>query len=729
MTKSFHHPHHSNRKHKKQHRNPMKKILTTLLAVISIHQAALAADIQFQYEKVTGIGQEAGVCRRDPSDIIKVGAKYYVWYSRLTKGVPLYPEGYHATVWYAVSDDAGHSWVEKGESLGKGQPGSFDSTSVFTPNILAWHGKYYLYYTAVGDGFVNKGDADSERTVFGLATADSPDGPWTKLTKPIWESSRDPKKFDSFRIDDACLRVADGKVWLYYKGRQFHGKPGITEMGAAVADRPEGPYRRLNDGNSLQTGGHEVQIWEQDNGVYSMVSPQPPRGNTLRFAADGLDFNSRIIATFKPNPPLAPGMYRPELTGDKVESRQRWGIAMATYGGDPYLTRYEFPLPQPGDVAARPPELKTNPAVESFFTLRDGLANCEAKFENEKTGRVAFLGGSITFNPGWRNGVMAYLQKRFPDTRFDFIAAGIPSVGSNGHAFRLQRDILMRGPVDLLFIESAVNDVSNIPDKPQIILRATEGIVRHIRKNNPRTDIVQMHFAAPELLASWDAGEMPPTTATYEKVAAHYGCVSLDIAREVAARIRAREFTWQSGFNANVHPPPFGQRLYLAAMTRMLDAAFAQTADSKPHPLPDKMIDPASYGNGRFGKLEDIKFGKGFELDPKWKPAKGGTAGGFVNVPAIVAAAPGSEFTCDFDGTAFGLFLAAGHDTCVLEYSLDGAPFQKFDTYTKWSGHLHLPWPVILADGLKPGKHAITVRTTDQANNRTALHVIHVLLN
>ena len=54
---------------------------------------------------------------------------------------------------------------------------------------------------------------------------------------------------------------------------------------------------------------------------------------------------------------------------------------------------------------------------------------------------------------------------------------------------------------------------------------------------------------------------------------------------------------------------------------------------------------------------------------------------------------------------------------------------ESYDTYTKWSGHLHLPWPVILGDGLTPGKHTIKVRTTAQAPNRTALHIIQMLLN
>jgi lysophospholipase L1-like esterase len=371
------------------------------------------------------------------------------------------------------------------------------------------------------------------------------------------------------------------------------------------------------------------------------------------------------------------------------------------------------------------------PAGEEYFELRNGLANCHAAFEKNGTGRVAFLGGSITYNGGWRDELMRYFEDRFPNTKFDFIAAGIPSVGSNGHAFRLKRDILARGPVDLVFVESAVNDGSNIPDQPDLMLRSTEGIVRHLRVANPMTDIVQMHFAMPQHLADYEAGRAPVPIEQHEKVAKHYGCPSLNLTREVAARIGAGEFTWKSGFN-NVHPPAFGQRLYSNSMTRMLDAAFDQAATdatSEPHSIPNDLIDPHSYWQGRFGPLADARLVKGFTLVLAWRPTKGRTRAGFVDVPALVASEPGSEFEYTFNGTAFGLLLAAGHDSCVLEYRVDDGPWIRKDTYTRWSKSLHLPWPLILVDGLEQGSHTIAVRTTDQAEARTALHVIHALIH
>ena len=129
------------------------------------------------------------------------------------------------------------------------------------------------------------------------------------------------------------------------------------------------------------------------------------------------------------------------------------------------------------------------PKGRDYFELRDGLANARRKFAVEKKGRIAFLGGSITAGGGWRDHIMAYFEETFPETEFEFIAAGIGSLGSVPHAFRLERDVLSKGPIDLLFVEAAVNDSSNIPDLPDQMLRGMEGVIRHAREVNPLTDI------------------------------------------------------------------------------------------------------------------------------------------------------------------------------------------------------------------------------------------------
>lgn len=401
--------------------------------------------------------------------------------------------------------------------------------------------------------------------------------------------------------------------------------------------------------------------------------------------------------------------------------------------GDPKADGHHFPLP--GVFASARFVLRNvcvPPGGREYFKNRDGLSNCIDRFTTTKTGRVAFVGGSITFNSGWRDELMRDLQMRFPETKFDFISTGIPSVGSAGHAFRLERDVLARGPVDLVFVEAAVNDHNHdhLPaaERETLVLRSMEGTVRHLRVANPLTDVVLMHFVHDQHLAVWGEGKSPYTIAIHERVAERYGCPSLNLSQEVADRIKAGQFTWKDDFK-DLHPSPYGQRVYAGSMSRMLDSACAAKAAPKAHKLPAP-LDSICYAAGRLGPLETAKMGDGFTLDPKWKPSNGqAVRDGFANCPAVVAEKAGAQLTYDFEGSAIGLFLAAGKDTGVIEFSIDGGAPRVVDTWTPWSNSLHLPWPLVLADSLPRGKHRLTLRVTDRKPERTALHIIHFLVS
>lgn len=373
------------------------------------------------------------------------------------------------------------------------------------------------------------------------------------------------------------------------------------------------------------------------------------------------------------------------------------------------------------------------PKGHDYYELRDGLNNCRIRFENEKVGRVAFLGGSITAMNGWRQMVIEDLQVRFPDTKFEFVSAGIPSLGSVPHAFRLERDVLSKGPIDLLLIEAAVNDTSNTGEYPDRILRGMEGVVRHARSVGRMTDIVQMHFVMPEHMKNYNGGQIPPAIKQHERVAKHYGNTSLNLSREVTDRINAGQFTWNEDFR-NLHPSPFGQKLYAASISRMFDAAFSKTATQPvEHLLPERSLDKLNYSNGRFGGIDSAKLIRGFELVPNWKPASGaGTRSGFVNVPVLVATSPGAAFEFQFDGTGAGLMIGAGPDTGVIEFNIDDGPPETLDSFTQWSRSLYLPWALILDDALPAGPHTVRVRLSKQKNPKatgSALYVYQLLLN
>ena len=145
---------------------------------------------------------------------------------------------------------------------------------------------------------------------------------------------------------------------------------------------------------------------------------------------------------------------------------------------------------------------------KNYHAIRGSLNNSAVKFEKEKAGRVVFLGGSITYNNGWRDSVCSLIQQKFPETEFDFINAGIPSMGSTPAAFRFERDVLKNGKVDLLFVEAAVNDDTNKTENKEII-RGMEGIVRHAKIANPLCDIVMLHFVDPAKMEDYKKGKIP----------------------------------------------------------------------------------------------------------------------------------------------------------------------------------------------------------------------------
>jgi lysophospholipase L1-like esterase len=375
---------------------------------------------------------------------------------------------------------------------------------------------------------------------------------------------------------------------------------------------------------------------------------------------------------------------------------------------------------------------KDTPFYYDYFELRGGTSHFYQKCENQNKARVAFLGGSITQMNGWRNLVMKDLETRFPKVSFDFIQAGVASMGSTPGAFRLERDVFSEGPVDLLFVEAAVNDSTNYRTEIEQI-RGMEGIVRHAKIKNPDIDIIVMHFVDPEKLKVYRQGKVPDVIANHEKIASHYDVPSLNLALEVKERIDVGEFSWAKDFK-NLHPAPFGHELYARSIARLLDESWELRKNrSNAKAFPDTPIDPYSYINGNVFDIKKAQIQSGFRFIEKWQPKdKKGTRPGFANVRMFVGTEPGDSFTYTFIGSAIGLWVAAGPDAGVFEYRLDGHAPRVVDTYTPWSGSLHLPWAFMLETELENREHTLTVRILEQSNPKsfgTALRIAHFLVN
>lgn len=363
-----------------------------------------------------------------------------------------------------------------------------------------------------------------------------------------------------------------------------------------------------------------------------------------------------------------------------------------------------------------------------YQQMRGGIKNSFLRFESEKKGRVAFLGGSITYNPGWRDSISNYLQKRFPNTEFEFIAAGIPSMGTTPAAFRLVRDVLSEGSIDLIFEEAAVNDASNGRTKEEQI-RGMEGIVRHLRYENPEVDIVMMHFVDPDKMDVYRKGGIPKVIQNHEKVAAHYKIPSINLAREVTDRIDAEEFTWEDDFK-DLHPSPFGQGIYARSMIAFLEKAWPDNVVEEgkiiAHHLPEP-IDTDCYDRGELMMSKNATTKKGWDYIRNWEPSDNKpTRENYTRVPIMENIGGKGVLKFNFKGSAVGIAVAAGPDAGLIEYSIDGGKWYEKDLFTSWSKSLHLPWYYTLAVGLESKKHTLKIRSTTKKNDQSIGHACRI---
>lgn len=372
---------------------------------------------------------------------------------------------------------------------------------------------------------------------------------------------------------------------------------------------------------------------------------------------------------------------------------------------------------------------KTVAVAESANTrLRGILQNCLHKFEHDKTGHVAFLGGSITEMNGYRPIMEKWLTARFPETKFTFTNAGIASTCSHTGAFRLQRDVLSKGPVDLLLVEFAVNDDQDAHHTGDDCTRGMEGIIRHTFRNNPLTDIVMIHFVNPEMLATAQAGMMQLSATQHEAVAKQYNISSVNLPAEVADRIKAGTLTWDEF--GGTHPGPIGNQLAADLVAGILTAGWKDDA-AKPTAVSVEAISPLIKSNFEHGQLlaHDVaELGDGWTRGvPDWKSIAGSQRERFNKEELLFGDQPGAALSLAFEGTAIGAFVLAGPDAGQLDVQINGGEWKTVELYHGYSSGLHYPRTVMFATDLQSGSHQLNIRISKNHNEKSKGHAVRIL--
>ena len=358
------------------------------------------------------------------------------------------------------------------------------------------------------------------------------------------------------------------------------------------------------------------------------------------------------------------------------------------------------------------------------WQMRDGLRNSRGRFLRERHGRVAFLGGSITAMKGWRHRTQDLLREQFPETGFVFHNAGIGGTNSTFGVFRFDADVAAKGPIDLLFLEFAVNDSSVVsPDNQR--QQAMEGILRKARRSNPRMDIVVLYLASEPHAQAYRQRREPAVITHHEQVMRHYGIPTVNLALEMTRRLDAGRFAWGDFSGDSCHPTPFGHGQYLDCLREFLALAWAGEAGPEtPYSLPAPLLVGQLETAGLVG-VHAARLARGWEEVSGWQAKKVCNYDGPVDVLAAVS--PGAELELTFTGSSLAISAIAGMDAGILQVAVDGAPPTErdlFDEYCRW---FHRPVFCVLAHDLPVGQHRVTLRMAERRNPLSAGHAARIL--
>lgn len=365
-------------------------------------------------------------------------------------------------------------------------------------------------------------------------------------------------------------------------------------------------------------------------------------------------------------------------------------------------------------------------------TVRGGLPNFYFKCQNSKTVKVAYFGGSITAQPGWRIQSLELFRKQFPLTEFEEIYAPIGGTDSLLGAFRLKRDVIAHEP-DLVFVEFAGNDGGRGTQTNSI-----EGIVRNIWQALPECDICFVYTVfGDKPQKDLEEGKTTEVVGAYEKVAGHYGIPSIHMGVEAAKLAKAGKLVWKSssgpvqfvaGRELNessglrvdaqgripfapdgVHPYlDTGHLLYTQAIARSLPPIENAGAMRFPHaPLPSPLGDfvrnvefhdvSKATMSGNWRKVEDPE---------KQFPGREDLR---LFVPSVWQGTPGSSVTFSFSGRSLMIYAAAGPGTGMMNVRI-GRESKKYRVFDSWSGVWRLR-PFLLYSSAEP-QTAVSVTIT-----------------
>ena len=349
------------------------------------------------------------------------------------------------------------------------------------------------------------------------------------------------------------------------------------------------------------------------------------------------------------------------------------------------------------------------------LNLRGGLPHFFEKAARSDSLTVAYLGGSITAQNGWRKYSFDWFKDRFPKVIFSEINAAIGGTGSDFGAFRLHEHVLKFNP-DLVFIEFAVND-DNAPEER--ITRSMEGIVRQIWQTDANIDICFIYTIEESFIGSEQNGGLPTSKSTMEKIADHYKIPSINFGKEVCRLLKNGQLIFknesgskiQNGVKVfsrdGVHPyPETGHMVYHEVIKRSFEKIVRSTSPKiEEHNLPIS-LDISHFSNTQMIDFNEANLSNGWEIlnikdQPEFKKF-----GKYFN--QVGKADRNETLTFRFKGKAFGIYDIKGPDTGRIIVEIDGCVKDTILRFDEACTYRRMNYFVI--DNLENKEHEVVLR-------------------
>ncbi len=371
------------------------------------------------------------------------------------------------------------------------------------------------------------------------------------------------------------------------------------------------------------------------------------------------------------------------------------------------------------------------PAVEC--SPRAGLPNALARLKTRGGElRIAYFGGSITAQEGWRPKTLAWFQRTYPDCKVSQINAAIGGTGSDLGVFRLRHDVLDQKP-DLMFVEFAVNDGGRDPES---IYRCMEGIVRQTWHTLPDCDICFVYTLVEDFVPTLQEGKFPQAASAMEKIAGHYGIPSIHMGVSVAQMVKDGKLIFTAPLPKSdeekkalggkmifspdhVHPyPETGHELYLQSIVRSLPAIEGASKSAGPHALASP-FDADNYEAAKMLPITSAVLPAGGKLlDPTINPVAKQFA---ARVPTLFRDDhAGDVISFRFKGRYAAIYDVIGPESGQVMVSLDDGkaiPTHRFDPWSTYPRLAMMPIGSDLADGI----HTARIEINDEHLDKPAI--------